>query len=113
MLKTLILVAVLAAATFMVLRLIGKTGGMEGLLERMLEDSPPKWMFANISAIRQNTDRILERFAAESVGAPGEVPTTAMRTIDRLDRSVDGAEAARIAAAQVWVLPLLACGHSL
>lgn len=28
--------------------------------EQMPEDSPPKWMFRNITAIRQNTDQILK-----------------------------------------------------
>jgi hypothetical protein len=33
---------------------------MERFIERMPANSPPKWMFQNISAIRENTDRILE-----------------------------------------------------
>ena len=28
--------------------------------ERMPDNAPPKWMFRNITAIRENTDRILE-----------------------------------------------------
>ena len=28
--------------------------------ENMPDDAPPKWMFRNISAIRENTDRIRE-----------------------------------------------------
>jgi hypothetical protein len=35
----------------------------------MPEDAPPKWMFRNISAIRENTERIsqlLEKQASES-----------------------------------------------
>ena len=35
------------------------------MIERMPDDAPPKWMFRNISAIRQNTDRILELMEAE------------------------------------------------
>jgi hypothetical protein len=31
----------------------------EKMIERMPEDAPPKWMFRNISAIRDNTARIL------------------------------------------------------
>lgn len=31
----------------------------------MPEDFPPKWMFTNISAIREQNDRILELLAAE------------------------------------------------
>jgi hypothetical protein len=32
----------------------------EKRFERMPENAPPKWMFRNIRAIRENTDRILE-----------------------------------------------------
>jgi hypothetical protein len=39
--------------------------------ERMPDNAPPKWMFRNISAIRENTDRILERLGDEgSVRSP-------------------------------------------
>ena len=29
------------------------------MFENMPDDAPPKWMFSNIAAIRDNTDRIL------------------------------------------------------
>jgi hypothetical protein len=32
----------------------------EKRFERMPDKAPPKWMFRNISAIRENTDRILD-----------------------------------------------------
>jgi hypothetical protein len=32
----------------------------EKMIERMPENAPRKWMFRNISAIRANTERILE-----------------------------------------------------
>ncbi len=32
----------------------------EKLLKQMPDNAPPKWMFRNIAAIRENTDRILE-----------------------------------------------------
>jgi hypothetical protein len=32
----------------------------EERFERMPDNAPPKWMFRNITAIRENTDRILE-----------------------------------------------------
>jgi hypothetical protein len=38
---------------------------METMIERMPENAPPKWMFRNISAIRANTERILELLTAE------------------------------------------------
>ena len=35
--------------------------GVEKRLERMPDASPRKWLFLNIVAIRENTERILER----------------------------------------------------
>ena len=35
-------------------------GGMERMLEEARDDFPPKWIFNNINAIRENTERILE-----------------------------------------------------
>ena len=48
-------------------RLARGCGGFdfEGMIERMPENAPPKWMFRNISAIRRNTDRILELLESE------------------------------------------------
>ena len=37
----------------------------ERLVERMPEDAPPKWIFRNISAIRENTERILQLLESE------------------------------------------------
>jgi hypothetical protein len=37
----------------------------EKMIERMPENAPPKWMFRNISAIRTNTERILEVLESE------------------------------------------------
>ena len=37
----------------------------ERMLERMPENAPPKWMFRNISAIRDNTERILKLLESE------------------------------------------------
>ena len=38
----------------------------------MPDNAPPKWMFSNISAIRSNTERIIELLESESVaGGPG------------------------------------------
>jgi hypothetical protein len=48
-------------------RAIHRCGGFdfEKMIERMPENAPPRWMFGNISAIRQNTERILELIEAE------------------------------------------------
>jgi len=43
-----------------------------GLIERMPDDAPPKWMFNNITAIRENTERILRLL--ESQPGPGGGP---------------------------------------
>jgi hypothetical protein len=37
----------------------------ERMIERMPENAPPKWMFRNISAIRDNTERILQLLEQE------------------------------------------------
>ena len=68
--KKLIVVAIVAGIALVVLRSRGeRAGGVQGLLERLPDDSPPKWMFANIAAIRENTDRILERLPSEAVSS--------------------------------------------
>ena len=33
---------------------------IERFVERMPDSAPPKWVFQNVTAIRENTDRILE-----------------------------------------------------
>ena len=54
---------------------IGAGLDFERLLERMPEDAPPKWMFRNITAIRENTERILQLLEREppdaGAGPPG------------------------------------------
>ena len=43
----------------------------EKKFEAMPDNAPPKWMFRNITAIRENTDRILELLES---GRPGPAP---------------------------------------
>ena len=45
-----------------------------GWIDRMPDNAPPKWMFQNISAIRENTDRILELLDSEHKGATPGTP---------------------------------------
>jgi hypothetical protein len=47
---------------------------IERLIERMPDNAPPKWAFQNISAIRENTDRILELLESEHKAGAGEAP---------------------------------------
>jgi len=41
----------------------------EKTFERMPDNAPPKWVFGNITAIRENTDRILELLDQERLPA--------------------------------------------
>jgi hypothetical protein len=47
----------------------------ETKFERMPDNAPPKWMFRNITAIRENTDRILD--LAEHASSESAAPATA------------------------------------
>ncbi len=61
--KGLLVVALVVAVVAVVAKRFGpKMQGVdwEKRLERMPENAPPKWMFRNITAIRENTDQILE-----------------------------------------------------
>jgi hypothetical protein len=49
----------------------------EQMIERMPENAPPKWMFRNISAIRANSERILELLEGDNASATGESVRTA------------------------------------
>lgn len=59
-------------------RLARRCGGFdfEKMIERMPENAPRKWMFRNISAIRRNTERILELLESERA-APADRATHA------------------------------------
>ena len=66
--KLVITAGVLAGVALLARRGAGHCQGIdfEAMIERMPDNAPPKWMFHNISAIRRNTDRILELVEAES-----------------------------------------------
>jgi hypothetical protein len=60
--KKFIVVAAVAAGLVVVAKRFGPCANgidWEKRLERMPDNAPPKWMFRNISAIRENTERIL------------------------------------------------------
>ena len=61
--KLLIVGGVAIGAAFLARRCASSCGRLdfERLVERMPENAPPKWMFRNISAIRENTERILQQ----------------------------------------------------
>jgi hypothetical protein len=60
--KVLVFAAVLAGLGVLARRFGPKMGNIdwEKRFEAMPDNAPPKWMFRNITAIRENTDRILE-----------------------------------------------------
>ena len=62
--------AAVVGAAICALRIGRRCGGFdfERVVERMPENAPPKWMFRNISAIRANSERILELLEAERNG---------------------------------------------
>src|SRR4051812_47289627 len=68
--KSLLLGGAIAAGALLARRFGRKPGGLnwEQVMDRMPDTAPPKWMFRNITAIRENTDRILELL--ESQGEP-------------------------------------------
>jgi hypothetical protein len=64
--KLLIVGGVVAGMAFLAKRR-GSGGGLdfERMIERLPESAPPKWAFQNITAIRQNTERILQLLEQE------------------------------------------------
>jgi hypothetical protein len=54
-------------AAFLGKRIASRSGGLdfERLIERMPENAPPKWIYRNVSAIRENTERILQVLESE------------------------------------------------
>ena len=65
--KLLIVGGVVVGAAVVARRCASRCGGIdfERMIERMPENAPPKWMFTNISAIRENTERILRLLEPE------------------------------------------------
>ena len=78
--KRLLLVGVVALGAAVCARHVARGCGtfdFEKMIERLPENAPPKWMFRNISAIRKNTQRILELLETERAPAAGARVRTA------------------------------------
>jgi hypothetical protein len=78
--KLLISGAAVTGAVLVVKRFASRSSGLDigRLFERMPENAPPKLMFRNISAIRENTERILQLLESERTTAapqPSRDPT--------------------------------------
>ena len=79
--KVLIVVAVAVGVGVVMKRLVPEFGKIdwEKKFESMPDNAPPKWMFRNITAIRENTERIialLEGASTEGSGGGTEVPAS-------------------------------------
>ena len=66
--------AAVTGAALVAKRLASRSSGLDlgRLFERMPENAPPKLMFRNISAIRENTERILQLLESERTTAGPE-----------------------------------------
>ena len=75
--KAVILVGAIVGFTLLARRAAHKCGCVDfaKMIERMPEAAPPKWMFRNISAIRENTEKILEKLESESAPEEFRTPT--------------------------------------
>jgi hypothetical protein len=69
--KLLISGAAVTGAALLAKRVASRSSGLDfgRLFERMPENAPPKLMFRNISAIRENTERILQLLESERTTA--------------------------------------------
>ena len=74
--KRLLIGAAVIGVALLAARGVRHCGGrdFEKMIERMPENARPKWMFRNITAIRANSERILELLEAE------RTPTEAQQT---------------------------------
>jgi hypothetical protein len=63
-------VAAVIGGGMLAMRLIGPKLGerMDRMFEQAPDNFPPKWMYLNITAIRENTERILDTVTEASVG---------------------------------------------
>jgi hypothetical protein len=74
MIKALLAGAVVIGAVVVAKRHVLSRDGfdIERFIERMPDNAPPKWAFQNITAIRENTDRILELLDGQRKTGTGE-----------------------------------------
>jgi hypothetical protein len=72
--KLLIVTGAVIAGAMLARRCASSCGSFDfdKMIERMPENAPPKWMFRNITAIRENSDRILELLERERPSADAE-----------------------------------------
>jgi hypothetical protein len=74
-----VLIPIVAVAVLLA-KLLGPRAGQVDFASRiaaMPDTSPPKWIYNNVTAIRANTDRILELLERQATAEP-EHPTPAV-----------------------------------
>jgi hypothetical protein len=72
--KRLLIVGGVVAGAAIAAKGIASRGGGHGpnferMIERMPEGAPPRWVYENVTAIRQNTERILKLLEKERAPA--------------------------------------------
>ena len=82
--KPLVWVAVSVAVALLAVRLWAKMENVDWAkkFEGLPDNAPPKWMFRNISAIRENTDRILSLLEGQSGGSRPEAKADSSAPLD-------------------------------
>jgi hypothetical protein len=73
--KTVLIIGAVGVGVALLARRLAASRGafdFEKILERMPDTARPKWMFLNITAIRENTEQILERLEHEKVAEERE-----------------------------------------
>lgn len=82
--KRIFLLASAAGAVLVASRLAKGRGAFDcgSWIARMPDDAPPKWMFNNITAIRSNTERILELMERQADGGSTSANDDPARTAD-------------------------------
>ena len=65
--KWLLLLIPAAIAAAAIVRHKAKAGGIdiERMIQKMPEGAPPRWAYENVTAVRKNTERIIELLEAE------------------------------------------------
>jgi hypothetical protein len=62
-----LLIPAAVAAAAVVVRYKAKSGGLdiEQMIKKMPAGAPPRWAYENVTAVRKNTERIIELLEAE------------------------------------------------
>ncbi len=67
-----VLIPIVAVAVLLVKRLGPRVGQFDfaSRIAAMPDSAPPKWIFDNVTAIRENTDRILDLLQRQATAEP-------------------------------------------